>query len=51
MTLTPQFFDVLILAVIIIGSAFAAVRLYKDFTRPLPGESSSQKPPSHPENS
>ena len=38
MTLTPQFFDTLILAVILIGLALAAVRLYADFTRPLPDE-------------
>ncbi|MGQ9887369.1 MAG: hypothetical protein ACUVSX_02650 [Aggregatilineales bacterium] len=34
--LTPQFFDLLIVVVIIIGLALAAVRLYADFTRPLP---------------
>jgi len=34
--LTPQVFDLLIIAVIIIGLALAAVRLYADFTRPLP---------------
>lgn len=36
MALTPEFFDALILAVIVVGLALAAVRLYADFTRPLP---------------
>jgi hypothetical protein len=35
-SLTPEFFDTLIIIVIIIGLAAAAVRLYSDFTRPLP---------------
>lgn len=34
--ITPQFFDALIIGVIVIGLALAAVRLYADFTRPLP---------------
>ncbi len=34
--LTPEFFDTLIIVVIIVGGAFAVVRLYRDFTRPLP---------------
>lgn len=34
--LTPQIFDLLIVVVIILGLALAAVRLYADFTRPLP---------------
>jgi hypothetical protein len=34
--LTPQFFDTVIIVVIILGLAFAVVRLYQDFTRPLP---------------
>lgn len=34
--LTREVFDMLIIAVIIIGSALAVVRLYTDFTRPLP---------------
>jgi hypothetical protein len=34
--LTREVFDTLIIAVIIIGTALAAVRLYRDFTRPLP---------------
>lgn len=37
-SLTPQFFDTLIVVVILIGLALAAVRLYRDFTRPLPPE-------------
>jgi cytochrome c oxidase assembly protein Cox11 len=36
MTLTPEFFDTLVVAVIIIGLALAAVRLYRDLSRPLP---------------
>ena len=36
--MTPEVFDTLILVVIFIGSALAAVRLYRDFTRPLPPE-------------
>jgi hypothetical protein len=35
-SLTPEFFDTLIIIVIVIGLAAAAVRLYSDFTRPLP---------------
>ena len=35
-SLTPEFFDTLIVVVILIGVALAAVRLYADFTRPLP---------------
>lgn len=34
--LTPELFDLLIVAVIMIGLAFAAVRFYADMTRPLP---------------
>ncbi|HLV37688.1 MAG TPA: hypothetical protein VKY59_21395 [Spirillospora sp.] len=34
--LTPEFFDLLVVVVIILGLALAAVRLYDDFTRPLP---------------
>jgi hypothetical protein len=36
MTLTPEFFDTLIIVVIIVGLAMAAVRLYRDLSRPLP---------------
>lgn len=35
-SLTPEFFDTLIVVVIIIGTALAVVRLYADFTRRLP---------------
>ncbi len=34
--LTPEVFDALIIGVIIVGMALVAVRLYADFTRPLP---------------
>ena len=34
--LTPQLFDLLVIIVIILGVALAGVRLYDDFTRPLP---------------
>lgn len=37
--LTPEFFDALIVAVILVGLALAAFRLYRDFTRPLPPSS------------
>ncbi len=43
-SLTPEFFSALVVAVIIIGLALAVVRLYADFTRPLPPE----LPPSSP---
>ena len=33
---TPQFFDTLVIVVIIIGLALAVVRLYADFSRTLP---------------
>jgi hypothetical protein len=36
--LTPEFFDTLIVVIILVGLALAAVRLYRDFTRPLPPE-------------
>jgi hypothetical protein len=39
MQITPQLFDTLIIVVILIGLALAFVRLYRDFTRPLPPES------------
>lgn len=38
MQITPQLFDTLIIVVILIGLALAVVRLYRDFTRPLPPE-------------
>jgi cytochrome c oxidase assembly protein Cox11 len=34
--MTREVFDTLIIVVIVIGMALAAVRLYRDFTRPLP---------------
>lgn len=40
--MTRDVFDALIIAVIIIGGALAAVRLYRDFTRPLPQEDDQQ---------
>ena len=43
-TLTPEFFDTLIVVVILIGVALAAVRLYADFTRPLPPERPTRPP-------
>ena len=39
-SLTPEFFDALIIVTILIGLALAVVRLYADFTRPLPPERS-----------
>jgi cytochrome c oxidase assembly protein Cox11 len=33
-SLTPEFFNLLIIVVVIIGIALAVVRLYQDFTRP-----------------
>ena len=46
-SLTPDFFDSMVCAVIIIGMALAAVRLYSDFTRKLPPR---QLPPKHPDS-
>lgn len=43
-SLTPQFFDTLIIVVILVGLALAAVRLYQDFTRPLPPAAEDTKP-------
>ena len=34
--LTPEIFDLLVIVVIILGLALAGIRLYDDFTRPLP---------------
>ncbi len=34
--LTREFFDTLIIVIVLIGAALAAVRIYQDFTRPLP---------------
>ena len=39
--LTPEFFDLLVIVVIILGLAVAGVRLYDDLTRPLPAERST----------
>lgn len=49
--MTRGVFDTLIIVVILIGGALAFIRLYRDFTRPLPPEnverrtSRSQKQP------
>ena len=40
--MTREVFDALIIAVILIGGALAAVRLYQDFTRPLPRRSTPE---------
>lgn len=42
-SLTPEFFDALVIGVIVVGLAAAAVRLYADFTRKLPSDPT--KPP------
>ncbi|GAB4519993.1 MAG: hypothetical protein OHK0046_29680 [Anaerolineae bacterium] len=34
--MTREVFDTLIIVVIVIGLALAVVRLYRDFTRPMP---------------
>ena len=34
--MTREVFDALIVAVMLIGGALAALRLYRDFTRPMP---------------
>lgn len=44
MILTRELIDTAIIAVIILGSAFAAVRLYADFTRRLPKSPPLQEP-------
>ncbi len=36
--MTREVFDALIIGVIIVGLALAVVRLYQDFTRPLPDD-------------
>lgn len=43
--LTPEVFDLLIIVIIIVGLALAAVRLYRDLTRPLPGDFEGARPP------
>jgi len=40
--MTRDVFDALVIAVIIIGLAMASVRLYRDFTRPLPEDEDTQ---------
>ncbi|MFN8564737.1 MAG: hypothetical protein U0703_24645 [Anaerolineae bacterium] len=47
-SLTPEFFDTLIVVVIILGIALAVVRLYADFTRPLPPEENEDTRPTQP---
>ncbi|MFN8379490.1 MAG: hypothetical protein U0452_12555 [Anaerolineae bacterium] len=44
-SLTPEFFDTLIIVIMVIGIALAAVRLYRDFTRPLPPDPAAPPPP------
>jgi hypothetical protein len=50
MTITPELFDTLIIACILIGLALAVVRLYADFTRPLPPKRNVYEDPVEPEN-
>jgi hypothetical protein len=51
-SLTPEFFDTLIVVVIILGLALAVVRLYADFTRRLsPDEEDTKEHPSIPSSS
>ena len=47
-SLTPEFFDTLIIVVIILGLALAVVRLYADFTRRLPNDEDTKENPSIP---
>lgn len=47
--LTPAFFDTLVIVVTVIGLALAVVRLYSDFTRPLPSERSDTPQQNHEE--
>lgn len=49
MTLTPEFFDTLVVVVIILGGALAVVRLYADFTRPLPEDDAKLQTREHPQ--
>jgi len=49
MTITPELFDTLIIVCILIGLALAVVRLYADFTRPLPPERTEYDDPVEPE--
>lgn len=41
---TPQFFDTLIIVVMLIGMALAAVRFYREMTRPLPPPRPTMRP-------
>jgi hypothetical protein len=47
--LTPDIFNGLVWASILIGGALAILRLYRDLTRPLPHDRDSSGPPG-PEN-
>lgn len=47
-SLTPEFFDTLIIVVIILGLALAVVRLYADFARRLPDDEDTKEHPSIP---
>jgi hypothetical protein len=47
-SLTPEFFDTLIIVVIILGLALAVVRLYADFTRRLPNDEDTKENPAIP---
>ncbi len=42
---TPEFFDTLVIVVIILGLALALVRLYADFSRKLPPEDDEDTKP------
>ncbi len=44
-SLTPDFFSTLVIVFIIIGLALAIVRLYADFTRPLPPDEDEDTKP------
>ncbi|HVU10400.1 MAG TPA: hypothetical protein VHD90_03940 [Phototrophicaceae bacterium] len=44
-SLTPDFFSALVIAFIVIGLALAIVRLYADFTRPLPPDNDEDTRP------
>jgi hypothetical protein len=50
--LTPEFFDLLVIIVIVLGLALAGIRLYDDLTRPLPAErsTSADTEPRKPQN-
>ena len=45
---TPEFFDTLVIVIIIIGLALAVVRLYRDFSRPLPIDDDGDTKPNLP---